>query len=309
VRLGPGVSLIARGRVTISGTAERPVLIERMQPGQPWGTFAIIGPATSGSSLEHCMVRGGSGLVSPYTLFSGMLSVRNTADFCMRHCRIEGNTGFDDLFHAAYSSLEVSDCVFRQAFRDGIDLDICRGQLLRTTVEQTGNDALDLMTSDVVVRQCRLRQAGDKGISAGEACKVVVLDSRLENNQTGIQAKDGSTALLYNVTLAGNAVHLSAYHKNRSYPGVARLTLAKSAVSASGRIFDLQDHSTLAVLDSQVPEHPRNPSVSSDQHSNPAATANSAGPTDAFGRLLPGAHWVGMDARRRGSSLPGPTIP
>lgn len=304
VRLGPGASLIARGRVTINGTATRPVLIERMQPGLPWGTFAIIGPATHGSSLEHCMVRGGSGLVSPYTLFSGMISVRNTADFRMQHCRIEGNTGFDDLFHAAYSSLEIADCVFRQAFRDGIDFDICRGQLLRTTVEQTGNDALDLMTSEIVVRQCRLRQAGDKGISAGEACKVVVLNSRLEDNVTGIQAKDGSTALLYNVSLSGNAVHLSAYHKNLSYPGVARLTLAKSSVATSGRMFDLQDQSTLTVLDSQVPAHPRNPLVSSDQFSNPATADDSAGPTDAYGRLLPGAHWSSVDSRRRGSSLP-----
>lgn len=309
VRLGPGASLIARGRVTIHGTASEPVRIERQQPDSAWGTFAIIGPGANGSSLEHCFIRGGSGLVSAYTLFSGMISVRNTEDFRMRHCQVEGNTGFDDLFHATYASLDLTDCVFRQAFRDGIDLDLCRGQLRRTTVEQTGNDALDLMTSDAVISQCRLARAGDKGLSAGEACKVVVLDSRLENNAIGIQAKDGTQALLYNVTLAANVVHLSAYHKNLSYPGVARLTLAKSAVSPAGQLCDLQDLSTLTVLDSQLPDRPRPALVTTDLLSDPGSSTRSIEPTEAFGRLFPGEHWRALDSRRRGSSLPGPASP
>jgi len=303
VRLGPGASLIARGRVTIRGTASEPVHMDRRLPDQPWGTFALVGSGADGSNLEHCVIRGGSGLVSPFTLFSGMVSVRNVARIRLQNCRIEDNTGYDDLFHAVYSSLDISDCVFRGAFRDGVDLDICQAKLLRTTIEKTGNDALDLMTSEVVVNQCRFRQAGDKGLSAGETSKAVVLDSRLDNNVTGIQAKDGSQALLYNVTFAGNGTHLSAYHKNRSYLGVARLTLAKSAVSPEGRLCELQDQSTLAVLDSQLPVRPTDPLVSTDTISDPGTAARSDAPGDSFGRLLPGGHWSSIDSRRRGSSL------
>ncbi len=304
VRLGPGASLIARGRVTIRGSASHPVLIERHEPDQPWGTFAFIGPGTDGSSLAHCLIRGGSGLVSPFTLFSGMVSVRNASRVRFQHCQIEDNAGFDDLFHAVYSSLDIVDCVFRRAFRDGVDLDICRATMLRTTIEQTGNDALDLMTSEAVVSQCRFRRAGDKGISAGEACKVVVLDSRLDDNVTGIQAKDGSQALLYNVTLAGNGVHLSAYHKNRSYPGTARLVLAKSAATPEGTLSDLNDQSALTVIDSQLPARAAGPLVSTDAISDAGVSARSDAPGEAFGRLLPGEHWSSIDSRRRGSSLP-----
>jgi hypothetical protein len=308
VRLGPGASLIVRGRVTIRGTAGRPVLIERLQPDHPWGTFALVGPGANGSSLEYCLIRGGSGLVSPYTLFSGMVSVRN-AEVRLEHCQIEDNTGFDDLFHAAYSSIEIVDCVFRQAVRDGVDLDICQGRLLRTTISHTGNDALDLMTSEVVVSQCRLQHSGDKGISAGEACKVVVLDSRLENNPIGIQVKDGSQALLYNATLQGNGIHLAAYHKNRSYSGVARLTLAKSSVSSVGQLCKLEDQSTLSVLDSQLPTPSGNPLVSTDLLTGAGAAPRSDGPTEAFGRLLPGAHWKNAAPRHRGSLLPAMLVP
>lgn len=301
LQLGPNASLIVRGRFTARGTIAQPVRIERLDPAAAWGTLAILGREADGSILEYCDISGGSGLLTPYTLFSGMVSIHNVADMQIRHCRMQDNAVFDDLLHAAYCSIKISDTIIQHAFSDGIDLDICQAQLDRITVNQTGNDALDLMTSEVTVAQSRLLHAGDKGISAGEACKVVVVDSVLSDNNVGLQAKDGTAALLYNVTLAGNKVHLSGYHKNAAYPGPARLTFAKSTATPDGLTCDLRDATTLSVLDSQIPILPANVLISRDLFSDPGPDARSADPTPAFGRLLPGPHWSGVDPRHRGS--------
>lgn len=309
VRLGPDASLIVRGRVTAQGTATQPVRFERLESGAAWGTFAIVGPGADGSILEHCEFSGGSGLVSPYTLFSGMVSIRHVRDMKIRHCRFSANSIYDDLFHAVYSTLDISESEFLRANRDGIDLDLCQGRLHRITVTGTGNDALDLMTSEVVVSGSRLTGAGDKGLSAGEACRVLVLDSVLENNNVGLQAKDGTQALLYNVTLANNTTHLSGYHKNRAYPDMVHITLAKSALSGGREPVDLRDGSTLEILDSTLPAPLRHPGLTVDAQSSPSATAASQTGTPAFGRLLPGTHWILAKPGHRGSNSLAPASP
>jgi len=309
VQLGPDASLIARGLVTAQGTPDQPVRFERLDPAAAWGTFAIVGSGADGSVLEHCDFRGGSGLVSPFTLFSGMVSVRHVRDLRMRHCLLTDNSIYDDLFHAIYSTVDISDCDFRQAHRDGIDLDLCQGRLHRITVTGTGNDALDLMTSEIVLSSSRLAAGGDKGLSVGEACKVLVLDCVLENNNVGLQAKDGTQALLYNVTLTGNNTHLSGYHKNQDYPGLVHIMLSKSKLSGGREPVDLRDGSRLEVFDSTFPRtHPR-PGLTVDGDSGPSDFPSSAGATRTFGRLLPGAHWSLVAPDRRGSTIPQSAAP
>jgi len=304
VRLGPGASLIARGRIVARGTADRPVSFERLDPGAPWGTVALVGTGADGSVLEHCAFSGGSGLVSPFTLFSGMVSIRHVRDFRMRHCRLSDNSIYDDLFHAIYTTLDISESEFRRANRDGMDLDLCQGRLDRIVADGAGNDALDLMTSQVVLTGSRLVRGGDKGLSAGEGSRVLVLDSVIEGNQVGVQAKDGTDMLLYNVTLAGNTTQVSAYHKNRAYAGSARIALAKSAVDSANRSVELLDHSTLEVWDSVFPRLPAVAGLTVDQISGATPDAASPEPTPAYGRLLPGPHWHDASPDRRGSRLP-----
>lgn len=303
VRLAPGAALILRGKISARGSSAYPVSFERQDPATPWGILAVVGRGCDSSFFEHCRFFGGSGLVTPFTVFSGMVSVRDVHSIRFDACEFGDNSGYDDLFHAAYSELQIKDSVFQHAWRDGIDLDLCTASIDNTAVDGTGNDGLDVMTSNVVVTRSRLLHGTDKGLSAGEAAKVVVIDTVIADNQIGVQAKDATEILLYNVTLRRNATALSGYHKNRSYSGTARLRLARSVIDQNGHAIDLRDHSELQVWDSQTPSLiGTNVHVTVTAGAGQAHSDRQAAPPPPFGELIPGEHWRNADQTRLGAT-------
>jgi len=81
-----------------------------------------------------------------------------------------------------------------------------------------GNDAIDLMNSKTTIDNIDVIGSGDKCISVGEASRVTIVDSRLENCQMGIAVKDQSIAQLENIEFLikpGKAIAL--YRKNPRY--------------------------------------------------------------------------------------------
>ena len=81
-----------------------------------------------------------------------------------------------------------------------------------------GNDAIDLMNSKTTIRNVDIIGSGDKCVSIGEASRVTLEDSHLENCEMGIAVKDKSIAQLENIEFsleAGNAIGL--YRKNPRY--------------------------------------------------------------------------------------------
>ena len=291
IRLGPGASVIVRGSLDARGTSAAPIVVERRDPAKAWGAFVVIGTGIEHSYFSYCRMSGGSGLVSPYVIFSGMISIHYQAVADVDHCHFSDNTEFDDQFHVVYSTVHVSDSVFEAAASDAIDLDISRATFERIHVIAPGNDCLDLMTSHVVISASTLERAGDKGVSVGEASEVAVLDSRLERNAIGLQAKDGSVAVLYNSTLTGNHQQLSAYHKNLSYPGAARIDVAKSIIDGADVPFSLKDGSTARVFDSRVPNRRPIAGVEMDAWSDAGVRARVSGRVPVFEEILPDGAW------------------
>ncbi|MEQ9199910.1 MAG: hypothetical protein RLN80_07970, partial [Rhodospirillales bacterium] len=100
------------------------------------------------------------------------------------------------------------------------------------------NDAIDLMSSDAVIRGIRLSGNGDKGVSVGEGSKATIVDVDLVSNEIGVQSKDGSVARIENSRFEGNRLQLSAYQKNWRYADGGQIRSENSRFSAddgSGR--------------------------------------------------------------------------
>jgi hypothetical protein len=250
--MAPGATLIVEGTLTALGTASKPILIGPIHPSQePWGSFVLRSQKANGSRLEHVEIRSGSGLQDDLQEFSAMLSIHDAENIVLRDCRFENNQRVDDMVHAVYvQGLQFERCHFRGAHMDSLDLDACSGSMVDSTIEESGNDAIDLMMSKFVVAHSLLAKNGDKGVSVGENSQALLLDCELKGNTSGVQSKDASILWARACRFEGNQTNVYAYLKNWQY-GAGGIGLLESCSFDGGAGASADKHSRLWLLDCQ----------------------------------------------------------
>lgn len=271
LKMAPGASLIFEGRLTAIGTEEAPIRVEPAQEGQiPWGSFAIRGHGADGSELAWCEMSLGSGYKVPLAEYSAMFSVHEVDDAVVRSClfrdsqnlngempdrSFEGSDAgvhVDDMVHVVYGTIRFADCTFARSLFDAVDLDISDALLERCKFLDSGNDALDLMTSNVVMRDCWIEGSIDKGVSVGEDTRAFALNCAIKDCEIGMQIKDRSQAVVYNCEVSGNRQGIDAYKKNWRYDSGGFGYVYKSVIKGNGSMLTADKHSRILVHDSLV---------------------------------------------------------
>jgi len=217
-KLAKGRSLVFYGKVTANGNSEQPIRFIQKDKGESWGSIIIQGASASSSSLTHIEVSGGSVSTQGFINYPGQLNIHDVNEFTVDHCRIKNNTIGDDALHVAYSNGSINHCVFENTAFDALDMDIVDVTVANSQFINIGNDAVDLMSSNVELSNLSVSGAGDKCFSIGESSDVKIKDSKLIQCQTGIAVKDESKAYLDNLQfndIEGSAIAL--YRKNARY--------------------------------------------------------------------------------------------
>ncbi len=257
IRMAPGASLLFKGRLTAEGTQLRPISFIPLssstgKPDDAWGAVVLLGRGADGSSIRQVSFAGGSGLKGALYEYSAMLSIHDVKDVVIEKSRFSNNKVVDDMFHAVYSELIISDCTFANSLSDAVDLDYVKGTVENSRFTSSGNDAIDLMSSVVAVTGSFISGSGDKGISIGEGTEAFVWNTTLKQNAIGVQVKDSSTAHLYNVELYGNNKSIDAYRKNWQYGDGGHVSLYKSVVRGIGPLITADKASDVKIFDSFV---------------------------------------------------------
>ncbi len=219
VSMEEGASVIVHGQVTAIAEAGSPIRIGPATPGQePWGTFAIRTSQADGSTFENVHFLGGSGYKDGLQEYSAMFSAHDTDGLKLVNCTFIQGQLVDDMVHVVYGKeLLIRDCVFENALSDALDLDGCQGRIESSLFKGSGNDAIDLMMSEIEVVDTTLLDGGDKGVSVGEGSQLLWTGGTVKRCHIGIQVKDGSLAWIRGATFSSNTRALSAYKKNWQY--------------------------------------------------------------------------------------------
>jgi len=233
--MGAQASLIFLGKVTFQGTPAAPIVIER-QGREFWGAVALVGPATQGSRLQHVQASGGSNASYRKARLPAMLNIHDTSDITLDHCRFGRNAGPDDVVHAAYvTGLSVTDSVIQSAALDGWDLEFARGRLERVRVVNAGDDAIDLMASDLEIVDALLLGAKGNGISAGEQSRVALRNSLVAGAKVGVLAKNASRIDLFGTILFKNTTQVHVYERTVRYEGESEVNADSSFGILTGK--------------------------------------------------------------------------
>lgn len=223
-RMAAGASLIFLGKARLRGQPDSPITIEPLT-NAPWGGIAFQGEATAGSRLRHVIAYGGTEPKYRGVTFPAMLNIHATTDIDIEDCRFGEHPGETDLLHVAYvDDLRITDTEIRDVGGDAIDLEFSKARLKRVRLINAGDDALDLMTSVVDLRDSVLLGMTGNGISAGEESVVQVQNSLVADAKIGVQAKNASSVALSGTLLVNNTTGVRTYQRTVRYAGDSRVS-------------------------------------------------------------------------------------
>jgi len=235
-------SLIFKGEVIAEGKKDLPIVFQKAKD-ENWGTIALQGPNTSGSSFDNIIFNGGTGHNIKniktkddvyYSIgnirYISALSLHGVNNIKLKNIKILNNSKYDDALHIIYSNnIFLENIKIHNSFGDAIDIDMSKEIFLKNIdIKEAKNDAIDLMESSVVIEDSNLFGSKDKAISVGENSVLTVKNSSLINNDVGIATKDGSYTIIDNLKFENNKFHIKNYKKNWRY-GDGGLTIVNDS--------------------------------------------------------------------------------
>ena len=219
IRMGKGASLVFYGPLFAEGSVVDPITILRKDEASVWGAIVLQGGAASGSRLRHIDISGGSVLSHQLVHYPGQLNIHDVADFELSDSLIRGNSVGDDNLHIAYSSGKLERLVVYRSLMDAVDIDISEVTVRNSLIMVSGNDGIDMMSSNIVLNQVAIMDSGDKCLSVGEGSELDASQMLLQRCHLVMAIKDGSRAQIESSVIIEPKQQPAAllYNKNALY--------------------------------------------------------------------------------------------
>jgi len=221
--------LMVFGDLLVKGTAEQPIMLEQQAGHTRWAGISVFGNSlTNKNTINHLIINNAGspklGLWQP----RGALMFINTS-ITINNLRINDNQS-EDALNIINSNVDITALHINNTLSDAFDCDFCNGKIkdsLFTKVGiRSGGDGIDVSGSNLTIENITFNGIRDKAISGGENSYLVVKNTKLNNANFGIVAKDATKIIAADV-LASNIKHhaLMSYSK-KSIFGSAELIVS-----------------------------------------------------------------------------------
>jgi hypothetical protein len=251
ILLKPNASIIFHNKVIALGTNKLPIKFTKFDDNsENWGTVAIQGNLASSTKFNNVIFEGGSGYKTNLKEYSGMFSAHDVKNLEIYNSIFLNNSKVDDMVHIVYSTFKFKNLTFKNAFLDALDIDISNGIISNSNFINSGNDAIDLMSSNLELYNNTIKLSKDKGVSVGEKSNLIAANNLLQKNFIGVESKDASIAILFNHTFDNNTQSLNAYKKNWRYGSGGKIFLSKSIIKNNEKYLSKDKYSAINVFDS-----------------------------------------------------------
>jgi hypothetical protein len=133
---------------------------------------------------------------------------------------------------------------------DGFDADFCTGKVIASQFENTGNDCMDFSGSDILIENCSVKNAGDKGISGGENSHLLVNGCSIDGAYIAIASKDLSVVEVKGISISNSEYGFAAYRKKPEY-GPASIKVRSQIKMDVKNLYLLEKDSKLDYLEKE----------------------------------------------------------
>jgi len=196
LRFNSDSGLLARGGITISGTQQKPVILEALgDPGEKQSWPGIVLMKTQKPSIwSHVKIFKTSGVSKGGWSLTGGVNFYES-DIIMDNVSFFGNQS-EDALNIIRSKFDLKNITIKNTTSDGFDSDFSRGTIENSRFEnigsQGGGDGVDVSGSEVTVINSYFENISDKGISVGENSNLKATNIDIKNADIGVASKDGS---------------------------------------------------------------------------------------------------------------------
>jgi hypothetical protein len=216
---GPQNFLLATGPLIFEGTADAPIVLRPQ--GEKWRGIVVMNAGQT-SLWRYVTVEATDAIDRQGWVMTGGITFYRSP-IRLEYSRIL-RTQAEDGLNVIRARFEFVDSEFGNTRSDGIDVDFGQGVIERCVFHDIGADAVDVSGTDIHVRDVRMVNLGDKGLSVGEISRLTGERISIENADFGVVSKDLSQASMADVTIQATRIAgLAAYIKKPSY-GPASIT-------------------------------------------------------------------------------------
>jgi hypothetical protein len=220
-----GAGLVSMSPIECLGDFENPVLFTSSDSSS--GGVSILQPK-SPSIFLYTVFNNMKNLSMDSWELTGMVNMYE-AEVTFDHCSFK-NSHCEDALNIIRSNFKMADVDMQHTHGDAFDADFSYGQISRIRISNTGNDAIDVSGSRVIIKGALLTDIGDKAISAGEYSNVEIGNTSIKNAAVGVVSKDLSKVLVHDLTVRDSGKAFSAYRKKEEY-GPATIEVEKYSVN------------------------------------------------------------------------------
>jgi len=245
----PGTKLNLKNRSTLLsyspidfiGTKEEPIVIQSSNNN---GGGLVVLNAETKSNLKHTIFSGLSSPDSQGWKLTGSVTFYES-DIKIENCHFIGNNS-EDALHILRSTVQIYKSHFKDSLSDAFDGDFIKGEIIQSTFQNSGNDAIDISGSRLKIKNVQIDHAEDKGISAGENSRVSIEKLEVKQAKIAIASKDMSNVLVKNISIEGSKVGFAAYQKKSEF-GPAKINVSNVRYNETGDKFVLESGSKFFV--------------------------------------------------------------
>jgi hypothetical protein len=240
----PGVEFIVSPNVLIKILEEnRTIQISRDYNVDPYGDSQVH---VRGGFMEGWNIS-----VEPRTLGYQSTDMKKSSSQYMSGCltfsdiylskvsiKIDQSNCEDAIHFFRVNGAQVKGDVSQSSF-DSIDSDFSAIEFSSLTINEAGNDCIDLSAGKYNIRTASISHCSDKGISAGENSSVNIQQLFIDRAGIGVAAKDSSDVRVGRYLINDTAFCLAVYQKKANYFG-GTLNLGDGVCTGSriGRAFE-----------------------------------------------------------------------
>ena len=232
---------ISKSPVVINGSAEKPVLVHSSDHSA--NGFTVL-QAEGKCEWRHAVFEDMNTLNYKGWKLTGAVTLYE-CEVYFEQCRFVSNH-CEDALNTIRCVFDFNNSYVGNTYGDGFDADFCKGLVRDGHFYDTGNDGMDFSGSFITIESAEIDNAGDKGISLGEECTILIKNATVRNSVIGFAAKDLTVVTVENVTLIGNETAIAGYQKKPEY-GPSKIIVKKSKLEGNKTPYLLQTGSELHI--------------------------------------------------------------
>ena len=161
------------------------------------------------------------------------------------------NNKCEDALNIINSHFFVYNCSFSNIFSDAFDSDFSNGRVLKTFFSNIGNDAMDLSGSNILINNCNINNASDKGVSGGEKSKLTITNVKVSNSNIAFASKDLSFLNITSSSMSNCNYGITIFQKKPEY-GPATVKINKLKHTNINTLYLIEKKSKLILKDKTI---------------------------------------------------------